>query len=343
MKRERARRNDPAALENAAVAAAAEEELRRIRSENAELRRMIAAAEAATAATAAQSRAASSIPPPPPPPATPPPPTKAASDVRVAMSTFPEGDERKAESTSEAAVKKPYEEPKVIVPTPEPEPVDDTIIREWNAEVDELTAEYQRASEGLYKISSRRTLSLPIDQRGCPVPFSGWLSDPARVVGLVYPPKNITKRGDQIYAIELVQMSFFGMNFVPIYELHIMWHNNKLLAKSGTVKLRQEPGLPDWAREMELNMRMVCETEIEPTAVDGEVVDEVTVQAFAELEIAADIPGVLRAMPGSQGIGNAILDTILLAIEVIAKSQLQSTYKEWARTFPPGSGANSSL
>lgn len=48
-----------------------------------------------------------------------------------------------------------------------------------------------------------------------------------------------------------------GMKFIPVYELHILWHNNKLLAKSGVVRLRQDPGLPDWAREMELNMRMV--------------------------------------------------------------------------------------
>lgn len=87
----------------------------------------------------------------------------------------------------------------------------------------------------------------------------------------------------------------------------------------------------------------VCETAINPCSVSGEVVDEVTVEAFAELEIAADLPGMLRGMPGSQGIGNAILDTILLAIEVIAKSQLQNEYKRWAKTFPPGSGASSSI
>lgn len=87
----------------------------------------------------------------------------------------------------------------------------------------------------------------------------------------------------------------------------------------------------------------VCETDINPRSVSGEVVDEVTVKAFAELDIAADLPGLLRGMPGSLSIGNAILDTILLAIEVIAKSQLQGEYKRWARTFPPGSGANSSL
>ena len=75
-------------------------------------------------------------------------------------------------------------------------------------------------------------------------------------------------------------------------------------------------GPTDWAREMELNMRMVCETEINPKSKTGEVVEEVTVEAFAELEIAAGLPGMLRNMPGSQGIGNAILDTILLAIEV---------------------------
>ena len=109
-----------------------------------------------------------------------------------------------------------------------------------------MTEDYRVASQGLYCIKSRRTLKLPINQRGCPVPFSGWLSDPGRVVGLVYPPKNLTRRGDQIYEIELVQMSFFGMNFIPVYELHILWHNNKLLAKSGIVRLRKDPGLPDW-------------------------------------------------------------------------------------------------
>ena len=233
--------------------------------------------------------------------------------------------------------------PVVIIPTPEPAPVDDTIVKQWEAEVEQLTEDYRRVSEGLYCIKSRRTLSLPIDQRGCSVPFSGWLSDPSRVVSLVYPPDKVTKRGGHIYAIELVQMSFFGMNFVPVYELHILWHNNKLLAKSGTVKLRPDAGLPDWAREMELNMRMVCETDIKPRSRHGEVVDKVTVEAFAELEIAADLPGMLRAMPGSTGIGNAILDTILLAIEVIAKQQLQSEYRKWAVSFPPGSGANSSL
>ena len=48
-------------------------------------------------------------------------------------------------------------------------------------------------------------------------------------------------------------------------------------------------------------------------------------------------------MPGAGRIGNAILDTILLAIEVIAKSQLQSEYNKWARSFPQGSGPTSSL
>jgi hypothetical protein len=123
-------------------------------------------------------------------------------------------------------------------------------LRRCNEEVDQLTEEYRRASAGLYCIKSRRVLKLPINQRGCPVPFSGWLSDPDRVVGLVYPPKNITRRGDQIFEIELVQLSFFGMNFIPVYELHILWHNNKLLAKSGIVKLRPDPALPDWARDM---------------------------------------------------------------------------------------------
>ena len=114
------------------------------------------------------------------------------------------------------------------------------------SEVDKLTSDFRASSQGLYCIKSRRTLKLPIDQRGCPVPFSGWLSDPARVVGLVYPPETWTRRGDQIYEIELVQMSFFGMKFIPVYELHILWHNNKLLAKSGVVRLRNTPGLPDW-------------------------------------------------------------------------------------------------
>jgi len=186
-------------------------------------------------------------------------------------------------------------------------------------------------------------LALPITQRQCPVPFSGWLSDPGRVVGLVYPPKSVTKRGDRIYEIELVELSFFGMKFIPVYELHILWHNNKLLAKSGTVKLRPDAGLPNWARDMQLNMLMVCETKINSRAMVGEVVDEVMVEASASLEIAADLPKMLRGMPGSNAIGNAILDTILLAVEVIAKSQLQSEYNKWAKTFPPGSGANSSL
>jgi len=43
-------------------------------------------------------------------------------------------------------------------------------------------------------------------------------------------------------------------------------HNNKLLAKSGTVKLRPVADLPEWAKDMQLNMRMVCETDINATA-----------------------------------------------------------------------------
>ena len=38
-----------------------------------------------------------------------------------------------------------------------------------------------------------------MDQRGNSVPFSGWLADPNRVVGLVYPPSSITMIGDRIW------------------------------------------------------------------------------------------------------------------------------------------------
>lgn len=146
-----------------------------------------------------------------------------AEDVAATTTTSASASSREAlkaemadAMSSFAAAKKNAEEaaktvgPRLVVPSPEPAPVDDTIVKHWNKEVDRLTEDFRRASQGLYCINSRRTLTLPINQRGCPVPFSGWLSDPGRVVGLVYPPKNLTRRGDQVYEIELVQMSFFG-------------------------------------------------------------------------------------------------------------------------------------
>ena len=89
--------------------------------------------------------------------------------------------------------------------------------------MDQLTADYKRDSQGLYCINARRALSMPMDQRGNPVPFSEWLADPNRVVGLVYPPASITQVGDRVWEIELVNMSCFGMAFIPVYELHILW------------------------------------------------------------------------------------------------------------------------
>jgi len=368
VRRDRARGLAPAAMEDAAAAAAADEELRRIRAENAELRRQIAMAEAAwTTNISANSNNSNNRSPPPPPPPLPPPSNVASQQFATAMGVSPNNNAKDdrvryamdtydfsspinagavikpsasaAAATAAAAVAaRPHNG--VQVPT-EPALVDDSIIKEWELEVDVLTAEYKRSSHNMYCINSRRTLKLPIDQRGNSVAFSGWLADPQRVVGLVYPPQSVKRHG-KVYEIELVQLSFFQFQFVPVYELHILWHNNKLLAKSGTVKLRQE-GLPDWAKNMELNMRMVCETAINPTASAVHPTDEVLVEAFAELEIAADLPGMFRNIPGSQGIGNAILDTILLAIEVIAKTKLQAAYTKWARSFPPGSGPTTEI
>jgi len=48
-------------------------------------------------------------------------------------------------------------------------------------------------------------------------------------------------------------------------------------------------------------------------------------------------------MPGAGQLGDAILDTILLAVEVIAKSQLQGEYTKWARSLSQGSGGTSAL
>lgn len=218
VRRNRARGAKPSSMEDAAAAAAADEELRRIRAENAELRRLIAAAEDATYATR------NYVPPPPPAPSTPPPPSvvsgdeghnqeqttgndgkeaaeeeslKKAEETAIAMDTFSESDEEKAILESKAVVDSSAEN-RIIVPSPEPEHVDDDIVKRWYEEVAQLTDEYRRTSQGLYCIKSRRTLTLPIDQRGCPVPFSGWLSDPGRVVGLVYPPTSITRRGGAV-------------------------------------------------------------------------------------------------------------------------------------------------
>ncbi|KAK3264534.1 hypothetical protein CYMTET_26736 [Cymbomonas tetramitiformis] len=67
---------------------------------------------------------------------------------------------------------------------------------------------------------------------------------------------------------------------------------------------------------MELAMRLYCVTEVTRPSKNGTC----QLDALADLQIAADLPGILKALPGVQTLGNGILDTILAAIEVIARA-----------------------
>eukprot|EP00959_Pyramimonas_sp_CCMP1952_P288370 6030193-Pyramimonas_sp.AAC.1 len=71
---------------------------------------------------------------------------------------------------------------------------------------------------------------------------------------------------------------------------------------------------------MELLMRLNCVTDV---VRDGTRIKQkgatCQLEAKAELAIAADLPGVLKMVPGLKQIGDGILDAILAAVELAAR------------------------
>mmetsp|Transcript_9116 Transcript_9116/g.29990 ORF Transcript_9116/g.29990 Transcript_9116/m.29990 type:complete len:543 (+) Transcript_9116:3-1631(+) len=196
---------------------------------------------------------------------------------------------------------------------------------EWRKGVRELEESFRRRSVGLSTFASGKTLLLPINEVAGGRSMDSYLQQPRRLVELVYPPSCITTVDPDTWVIKLAQVQLLQYAVVPLYELNMKYIDGQVFAKSGTVSLEQET-LPEVFRGMELSMRMDMELEVEAPAPLTKIL-----QVRAEIEIAADLPGWIRAVPGVQQLGDGILQGILAAIEYIARRQLQLAYDVYAR------------
>lgn len=202
-------------------------------------------------------------------------------------------------------------------------------IQGVDAEEAKKIKQFQEASKVLTTFSAKRTLVLPLrepmasDNRP-KVPVEEYLKDPERLVKIVYNDTQFEKLASDKWRIKLLAIRILSWSVVPVYELTMRFEDSKLLAQSGTVSLDPK-GLPSTFEGMELLMRLYCVTEVTRPSNNGTC----QLDALADLQIAADLPGILKRLPGVQSLGNSILDTILAAIEIAAKLKLEKDYLEF--------------
>jgi len=195
---------------------------------------------------------------------------------------------------------------------------------------------YMRKDE-LAVFKARRTLILPLREPrdgpdGAPqVSVSDYLQNPERLVNIVYGPSQYDMKGDDIWRIKLLAITILKWTVCPIYELKMRFEDDQLLAQSGTVALDTE-GLPQMFKGMELLMKLNCVTDVvRDTSRLKTPGATCQLEAFADLQIAADLPKVLKMFPGTMAIGDSILDTILAAVEFAAKLKLEKDYLKYVK------------
>jgi len=199
----------------------------------------------------------------------------------------------------------------------------------------ELWVKFEERKERLFVFEAVKTLVLPLREpldpaTGVPI-FAAdeYLSEPERLVRIVYNDPQFTRVADDRWVIKLIAINAFGWSVVPVYELVMSFENGRLFAQGGTVSL-DPVNRPKMFDGMELTMRLNCITDLVRTTsrINSEGAT-CQLEARAELAIAAELPGMLKMVPGLKAIGDGILSAILSAVELAARSFLEKDYLKY--------------
>jgi hypothetical protein len=199
----------------------------------------------------------------------------------------------------------------------------------------ELWARFEERKGRLFVFEAVKTLVLPLREPLDPATgvamfaVDEYLSEPERLVRIVYNDPQFTRVADDRWVIKLIAINAFGWSVVPVYELVMSFENGTLFAQGGTVSL-DPVNRPKMFDGMELTMRLNCTTDLVRTTsrINSEGAT-CQLEARAELAIAAELPGMLKMVPGLKAIGDGILSAILSAVELAARSFLEKDYLKY--------------
>lgn len=199
----------------------------------------------------------------------------------------------------------------------------------------ELWVKFEERKGRLFVFEAVKTLVLPLREPLDPATgvaifaVDEYLSEPERLVRIVYNDPQFTRVADDRWVIKLIAINLFGWSVVPVYELVMSFENGRLFAQGGTVSL-DPVNRPKMFDGMELTMRLNCRTDLVRTAsrINSEGAT-CQLEARAELAIAAELPGMLKMAPGLKTIGDGILSAILSAVELAARSFLEKDYLKY--------------
>jgi len=198
-----------------------------------------------------------------------------------------------------------------------------------------MWAKFYANKDRMFVFESTRTLVLPLREPvdsatgACSFPVDEYLTDPERLVRIVYGDPQFTRVGKDRWVIKLIAINILKWSVVPVYELVMSYENGRLLSQGASVALDPE-NRPEVFDDMELLMRLNTVTDVvrDQSRIKQE---DATCQleAKAELAIAADLPGVLKMVPGLKQIGDGVLDAILAAVEFAARAFLEKDYLKY--------------